>query len=140
MKNSVVIQCLTRTFTKSEVLTETKDIYKNISHSRVRFFVLTGLIVLGDESLDNVAHCFAKQGTEVSNKFHIQFFSNQEAARLSWKCVNLFTHVTEKEQKTVELRAKQLGKTLVPSPEKIGKWCEEYKNSLNLKCGDVTNS
>ena len=68
MKRSLVTQCLTRTFEKSKVFAEAKDRYKSVSPSRIRFSVLTELIALGDERLDNVAHCFAKFGTEVSKR------------------------------------------------------------------------
>ena len=68
MKHSLVTQCLTRTFEKSKVFAEAKDRYKSVSPSRIRFSVLTELIALGDERLDNVAHCFVKLGTEVSKR------------------------------------------------------------------------
>ena len=69
MNHSLVTQCLTRTFEKSKVFAKTKDRYKSVSPSIIRFSVLAELIALGDERLDNVAHCFAKHGTNVSKKF-----------------------------------------------------------------------
>ena len=93
---------------------------------------MTEPIALGVERLDTVAHCFAKRGTEVSKTFYIHFFSNREAARLSWKCVNLFTTVSEEELEAVDLREKQPRKLHVPSAQKILKWYQEHKNSLNI--------
>ena len=97
MKTTVVSQCLTRAFGRSKVLLGVKNRFNNISLSGIRFSAITELICLGNESLDSVPHCFAKHGTKV------QFFSNREAARLSWKCTNLFTHVHQDEEKTVSL-------------------------------------
>lgn len=127
MKTTVVSQCLTRAFGRSKVLLGVKNRFNNISLSGIRFSAITELICLGNESLDSVPHCFAKHGTKVCKRFYVQFFSNREAARLSWKCTNLFTHVNQDEEKTVSLREKLLSKAKVPNSTKIKKWCEEIR-------------
>ena len=99
MKPSAVTQCLTRTFEKSQVYLGVKNRFKSTSPPRIRFSVITELICLGNKSLDSVAHCFAKHGTEVCKKFYVQFFSNREAARLLWKCMDLFTNIDSDEKR-----------------------------------------
>ena len=76
MKHSLVKQCLTRTFEKSKVTLGKKEKFKSVSASRIQFSVLTELIALGDESLDNAAHCFAKHGTEVSKILYSILFKS----------------------------------------------------------------
>ena len=99
MKPSVVTQCLTRTFEKSQVYLGVKNRFKSTSPPRIRFSVITELICLENDSLDSVAHCFAKHGTEVYKKFYVQFFSNRDVARLSWKCMDLFTNIDSDEKR-----------------------------------------
>ena len=48
-----------RSFKKAEVFK--KNIYKNVLPSRIRFSVTTELIMLGEDTLDIITHCFAKQ-------------------------------------------------------------------------------
>ena len=68
----------------------------------------------------------------IEKKIKFSFFFNREAARLSSKCVNLFTTVSKEEKEAVHLREEQLHKLLVPTAQKVLKWYQEHKNKLNL--------
>ena len=102
MNHSLVSKCLTRSFEKAEVFR--KDGYKNVSPSRIRFSAITELVMLGEDTLDNIAHCFAKHSTQTCKKFYVQFFSNREAACLSWKSLQMFTNIAKEEQKAIEMK------------------------------------
>ena len=102
MNHSLVSKCLTRSFEKAEVFR--KDGYKNVSPSRICFSAITELVMLGEDTLDNIAHCFAKHSTQTCKKFYVQFFSNREAARLSWKSLQMFTNIAKEEQKAIEMK------------------------------------
>ena len=91
MKHTNVSQCLTQTFGKAGVFPSSKT-FNSVSPSRLRFSITTELVSLGEDNLDNIAFCFAKHGKGVCKKIYIQFFSNREAARLSWKCYTSFTN------------------------------------------------
>lgn len=97
MNHSLVSKCITRSFGKSQVFLETKR-YANVSSSRIRFSVITELIMLGEDTLDNIAHCFAKHSKETFKKFYVNFSSKREAARLSWKSLQMFTLIKEEEK------------------------------------------
>ena len=81
--------------------------------------VITELICLTSEIIDYVAHCFAKHGVELCLKFCLQFLSNREAARLSWKCVNVFTDTSGNDEKAGNLQEKLLKTARVPYGKKI---------------------
>ena len=61
-------------------------------------------------------------------KNYIQFFSNLQTGRLSWKCVNLYTTLSKEEKEVVHLREEQF---LVPTAQKILKWYQEH-NKITL--------
>ena len=54
--------------------------------------------MLGEDTLDNIAHCFAKHSKETFKKFYVNFSSKREAARLSWKSLQMFTLIKEEEK------------------------------------------
>ena len=98
MNRSLVSKCLTRFFEKAEVFN--KESHINASSSRIHFSVITELITLGEDTLDNIAHCFAKHSTETCKKFYVQFFSNRKAVRLSLslcKCLCLLEKKRKKQ-------------------------------------------
>ena len=100
--------------------------------SRIRFSVITELIMLGEATLDNIAHCFAKHSTQACKKFYVQFFSNKEAARLSWKSLQMFTNIAKEEKKAIKIRERKLCKTSILSSEKIKSWYKDIRNVLKL--------
>ena len=131
MNHSLVSKCLSRSFEKSKVFIEKKR-FASASPSRVRFSVITKLIMLGEDTLDNIAHCFAKHSKETCKKFYVQFFSNREAARLSWKCFQMLNPIKKEEQRAIEMRQSKLSKCSIPTAEKVKSWYQEIKNILKL--------
>lgn len=69
MNHSLVSKCLTRSFETPEVFN--KESYANVSLSRIHFSVITELAMLWENTLDNIAHCFAKHSTETCKKFYV---------------------------------------------------------------------
>ena len=88
--------------------------------------------MLGEDTLDIIAHCFAKHSTQTCKKFYVQFFSNREAARLSWKPLKMFTNIAKEEGKAIKMRKSKLCKTSIPSSEKIKSWYKDIRNVLKL--------
>ena len=131
MNHSLVSKWITRSFEKSQVLLETKR-YANVSPSRIHFSVITELIMLREDTLDNIAHCFAEHSTETCKKFYVQFFSNREAARLLWKCLHMITPITEEEKRAIEMSRSKLSKSSIPTAEKIKSWYHDIRNALKL--------
>ena len=105
MSHSLVSKCLSQSFEKSEVFlgkNGKRGEFPNVSH-RGCFSVITEIIMLGEDSLNNIAHCFRKHSKETCKKFHVQFFSNREAARPSWKSLTMFTPINKEEEKVVKM-------------------------------------
>ena len=88
--------------------------------------------MLGEATLDNIAHCFANHSTQTCKKFYVQFFSNKEAARLSWKSLQMFTNIAKEEKKAIKIRERKLCKTSILSSEKIKSWYKDIRNVLKL--------
>ena len=130
MNDSLVSKCLTRSSEKVEIFN--RNAYTNVSPSRIHFSVITELIMLGEDILDNIAHCFAKHNTQTCKKFYVQFFSNREAQRLSWKSLQMFTNIAKEEEKAIKLRESKLCKTFIPTSEKIKSWYKDIRNILKL--------
>ena len=130
MNHSLVSKCLTQSFEKAKVFNKKR--YPNVSPSRIRFSVITELIMLGEDTLDNIAHCFAKHSAQTCKKFYVQFFSNREAARLSWKSWQIFKPIAKEEEKAIRMRQSKLSKTSIPTPEKIKSWYKQLQNVLKL--------
>ena len=130
MNHSLVSKCLTRSFEKVEIFK--RNAYTNVSPSRIHFSVITELIMLGEDILDNIAHCFAKHNTQTCKKFYVQFFSNREAERLSWKSLQMFTNIAKEEEKAIKLRESKLCKTSIPTSKKIKSWYKDIRNILKL--------
>ena len=55
-----------------------------------------------------------------------------EAARLSWKCINLFS-TSGNNEKAANLREKLIKKARIPNSTKIRKWYNQLLNSLKHK-------
>ena len=72
IKPSLVSQCLTRTFEKSDVFSGIKNCYQDVSSSSIQFSVIAELVCLRSEDLNSVALCCAKDSVDVS----IGFMSN----------------------------------------------------------------
>lgn len=81
--------------------------------------------MLGEDTLDNIVHCFAKHSNETCKKCYVQFFSNREAARLSWKCLQIFTPIKEEEKRAIEMRQSKLSQSSIPTAEKVKSWYQE---------------
>ena len=123
----MVAQCLTRSFEKAEVFKE-KDSFTKVSCSRLRFSIITELICLGTEKLENIAHCFAKHGKKVCKHFSVQFWNNREAVRLSWKCHNMFRLLSDTDKQAVEQRESVLSKKALPTSSDIQRWYDQKRN------------
>lgn len=131
MNHSLVTKCLSQSFEKSQVFLEKKR-FASVSPSRLRFLVITELIMLGEDTLDNIAHCFAKHSNETWKKCYAQFFSNREAARLSWKYLQIFTPIKEEEKRAIEMRQSKFSQSSIPTAEKVKSWYQEIRNVLKL--------
>ena len=79
LQHTTLSWCLTKTYKRTGIFEDKEEIYKRMTYSRISFSVVTGLVCLREDSVDNI-------GT----------------SRLNWKCVTMFT--TEKEKKAVERR------------------------------------
>ena len=88
--------------------------------------------MLGEDTLDNIAHCFAKHSTETCKKFYVQFFSNREAARLPWKSLQMFKPIGKEEERAISMRQSKLAKSSIPTSEKIKSWYQQLQNILKL--------
>ena len=130
INHSLVSKCLTRSFEKAEVFEE--DSYKSVPQSKIRFSVITQLIMLGEDTLDNIVHCFVKHSTETCKKFYMQFYSNREATCLSWKSLRMFTNIAKEEEKAIEIRQTKLSRSVIPSLENIKLWHQDIRNILKL--------
>ena len=64
MQHSAVTSCLTRSFNKASVSPDSCH-FKSVSCSRVCFSIITELVCLGTENLDNIAYSFAKHSKQV---------------------------------------------------------------------------
>ena len=99
--------------------------------------MITELVCLGEDSLDNIAYCFGKYTKEVCKKFYVQFWSNREAARLSWKVHQMVN--MENEGKAINLREKILDQKKIPHVVDIEHWITNRTNTLKLAGTDVDN-
>ena len=131
MNHSLVSKCITQSFEKLWVFLKTKR-YANVSPSRIHFLVITELIILGVGTLDNIAHSFAKHSKESCKKFYVKFSSNREAARLSWKSLQIFTLIKEEEKSAIKMHQSKLSKSSIPTAEKIKSWYHDIRNVLKL--------
>ena len=71
IKPSLVSQCLTRTFEKSDVFSGIKNCYQDVSLSSIQFSVIAELRCLRSEDLNTVALCCAKHGVDVCKRFYV---------------------------------------------------------------------
>ena len=109
LQHTTLLWCLTKTCERAGLFQNEDDaIYKRMTCSRIRFSVITELVSLGEDSLENITFCFRKHTKEVCKTFCVQFWSTREAARLSWKCHQMYN--TEYENKAVKLRENILEK------------------------------
>ena len=99
MNHSLVSKCLTRSFETPEVFN--KESYANVSLSRIHFSVITELAMLWENTLDNIAHCFAKHSTDLQKILCIIFFKQRGCPFIMEVFVNVHTYWTRgKEQLT----------------------------------------
>ena len=96
MSHSLITTRLSQCFKKAGIFDNKPGSYKRVSCSRIRFSIITELLVLGEDSLDTIAHCYGKHGVEVCRKHYVQFYSNSKAAELSWKSCRTLTKEEEK--------------------------------------------
>ena len=128
--------CLTATCERSGVFENVADsITKRMSTSRIRFSVITELVCLGEDSLDNIAYSFGKHTKEVCKKFYVQFWSNREAARLSWKVHQMVN--TENEGKAINRKEKKLDQKKIRQVKDTEQWITNRINTLKLAGTDV---
>ena len=74
LQHTTLATCLTATCERSGVFENVTDsITKRMSTSRIRFSVITELVCLGEDSLDNIAYCFGKHTKQVCKKFMCNF-------------------------------------------------------------------
>ena len=88
-------------------------------------------------SLDNIAFCFGKHTKEVCKKFYVQFWSNREAARLSWKVHQMCS--SENEKKAIQLKEQLLQSKSRPQVDEIERWVKNRLNQLRLSGTDVAD-
>ena len=126
---------MTKTCERAGIFEGQEELFKRMTCSRIRFSVITELVCLGEDSLDNIAYCFGKYSKEVCKKFYIQFYSTREAAKLSWKFHNMYN--TEKEKKAVDLREEMLKNRSYPDVEEIEAWMNNRINILKLSGANI---
>ena len=103
LQNTALGWCLIATCERSGIFQNIEEeAQKRTSTSQIRFSVITELVCLGEDSLDNIAYYFGKHTKKVCKKFYLQFWSNREAARLSWKVHQMCN--SENDSKAIELR------------------------------------
>ena len=105
--------------------------------SKIQFSVISELVCLGEDSLDNMAFCFGKHSKDVCKRFCIQFYSTRKAARMSWKCHNMYN--SENEKKAADLRDRILENKSCPEVEDIESWIAKRINLLKLAGTEVDN-
>ena len=74
--------CSTKTCEGSRIFEGKKEIYKRMTCSRILFSVISELLCLGEDSLDNIAFCFGKHSKDDCKKDYIQFYSTRDAAKV----------------------------------------------------------
>ena len=62
----------------------------------------------------------------------MQFFSNREAARLSWKSWQMIKTIGNEKEKAISIRESKLAKSSIPTPDKIKSWYQQLQNILKL--------
>lgn len=136
LQHNTLAWCLTATCERSGVFENVADsIIKRMSTSRIRLSVITELVCLGEDSLDNIAYSFGKHTKEVCKKFHVQFWSNREAARLSWKVHQMVN--TENEGKAINRKEKKLDQKKIRQVKDTEQWITNRINTLKLAGTDV---
>ena len=136
LQHNTLRWCLTATCERLGVLENMKEgAQKRMNASRIRFSVITELVYMGEDSPDNIAYCFGKHTKEVCKKFYVQFWSNREAARLSWKVHKMYN--SEKDTKAIQLREEILEDKKIPDANNIKRWITNRINKLKLSGTDV---
>ena len=136
LQQTLFSSCLTRTCERAYVFENNGELYKRTSSSTIHFSVITELVSLGEDSLENIVYCFEKHTKEVCKKFYVQLWSTREAARLSWKqCHQMYS--TENEKKAAQLREDLLSKTRSPEVDYIEPWIAKRIKLLKLTGTEV---
>ena len=128
MSHSLITNRLSKCFGKAGILENKPEAYRRVSCSRMRFSIITELVALREDSLDSIAHCYGKHGIEVRKKHYVQFFSNREAAELSWKSYESCRSLTKDEETLVNKPLELLEKRSLPTAQQIEKWYKELKS------------
>ena len=95
LQHTTLSNCLTKTCERTGIFQTEEEVYKRMTCSGIHFSVITELVSLGEDSLDNIAFCFCIPKKCVKN---VRFWSTREAARLSWKCHQMYTTDKKKQQ------------------------------------------
>ena len=127
----MITKCISRSFEKANVFKGT-TMYQRVSCCRIRFSIITELVSLGKGDLENTAYAFAKHDKKTCRRFYLQFWNNQEAVRLSWKCYEMLRPLTADDQKAVQVRETSLQKKMVPTVQDIKKWYETKKHLIKV--------
>ena len=140
VSHSLITARLSRCFEKAGIFKAKPDSYKRVSCSRIRFSVITELVALGENSLDSIAHCYGKHGVDVCKKHYVQFFSDRNAAELSWKSYQRCRALTKGEKKAANTRLELLAKKNLPTLEQIKRWYKDLKSYHKVHTNtDVTD-
>ena len=102
MSHSLITTFMSKCFERAGIFEGKPGSYKRVSCSRIRFSIITELVALGENSLYSIAHCYGKHGVEVCKKYFAQFYSNREAAELSWKSYQRCRTLTKEEEKSIK--------------------------------------
>ena len=140
ISHSLITDRLSRCFEKAGIFKAKPDSYKRVSCSRIRFSIITELVALGENSLDSIAHCYGKHGVDVCKKHYVQFFSDRNAAELSWKSYQRCRALTKGEKKAANTRLELLAKKNLPTLDQIKRWYKDLKSYYKVHSNtDVTD-
>ena len=135
LQHTTLSKCLTKTCKRTGIFQTEEEVFRRMTCSRIRFSVIMELVSLDEDNLDNIAFCFGKHSKEVCKKSYVQFWSTRAAARLSWKCHQIYN--TDKEKKAVELRENILENKTIPEVDDIETWISNRINVLKLPGTEV---
>ena len=128
MSHSLITACLSKCFERAGIFDGKPESYKRVACSRIRFFIITELVALGEDNLDTIAHCYGKHGVEVCKKHYVQFYSNRKAAELSWKSHQKCRTLTKEEKKASKTHFELLTKKVLLTFQAIDKRYKRLKS------------
>ena len=127
MKYTNVSQCLTWTFEKAGVFASSKT-FKRVSPSRLHFSIITELVSLGEDNLDNIVlFCKTRKGGLQNILYSI--FLQQRSSKVVMEMLYILHKFKWAWTKGSKTEGGITCKEAIPTSRKISKW---YKNKINL--------